>query len=545
LRPSTEDQLKELIEVFNARGASLHIRDKYHYTAFMVAVDEHCNVILSFLLDDLQFDIREKDMIDRPVFAIAILTDNSYAIDLLIKRGINPNEKIKIKWNCYITKEMLPLQLAINHIKKNSTKQLLQSGVSIEKNKKFDPVFDATSKKCLEIVRDLLAKGASSKTVVKGLTPYLNALYLGQSDIANLLEKHEEGFSEHFIQMKMLDLRFGLGATIRLSEHDIKSSGLVHSLGQKRIFPMFVNSLTQFLSSLSLSFWNDEKTKQLVSAFMHAPNYDLRNLLPYEQDPILQAWKRDELIAASAGWGNHHACMAIYGNLLAKANRGSGCGDFPGAVVYKMKKPLSSEALCALFSQKDSTGFTKKIDKLLELEQVAYLPLPEQDKSNCPWASTEALLLASIFLSLYEENSGKPLEEYIDQSKQLFDLWLKFDHTFGITHYLNFAPHNSTPPDLIFLAKVLAVYQEKDVVRDQLFDFLVQKNVDWNAQDSNGNSALHAAALKNHPEFIVFLKSKKINLNVNLQNSKGETPLHIACQKGYLPMIKMLIENGY
>lgn len=69
-----------------------------------------------------------------------------------------------------------------------------------------------------------------------------------------------------------------------------------------------------------------------------------------------------------------------------------------------------------------------------------------------------------------------------------------------------------------------------------------------NTYDENGDNPLHIAAKDNHLEcakaIIETCKSKAIKLNINLENFDGLTCLHLAIRKGYLEMVKLLINQG-
>ena len=60
-------------------------------------------------------------------------------------------------------------------------------------------------------------------------------------------------------------------------------------------------------------------------------------------------------------------------------------------------------------------------------------------------------------------------------------------------------------------------------------------------RDAN-QSLLHYATKNNDFEFVTFLIEKKININI--QDKEGETPLHMAARKGLILIVKTLVENG-
>jgi ankyrin repeat protein len=73
-------------------------------------------------------------------------------------------------------------------------------------------------------------------------------------------------------------------------------------------------------------------------------------------------------------------------------------------------------------------------------------------------------------------------------------------------------------------------------------NFMLSRGANPNVKDSQGNSALHIAALLGFPEGAELLLSRKAQ--VNLGNNSGETPLIIAVQQRNLAMIRLLLANG-
>ncbi|XP_058807206.1 uncharacterized protein LOC131673320 [Phymastichus coffea] len=69
---------------------------------------------------------------------------------------------------------------------------------------------------------------------------------------------------------------------------------------------------------------------------------------------------------------------------------------------------------------------------------------------------------------------------------------------------------------------------------------LVKNGTDVNAQDRNLLTLLHHAVMVNQPNIVKFLLAN--GADINRVTSKGETPLHIAASKGYLAVVKILLD---
>ena len=61
-------------------------------------------------------------------------------------------------------------------------------------------------------------------------------------------------------------------------------------------------------------------------------------------------------------------------------------------------------------------------------------------------------------------------------------------------------------------------------------------------RDTNYNTNLHMAVLKNNYKFVYYFIQKK--LNINKKNKNGDTPLHLAIQIGNYDIIKLLLDYG-
>ena len=89
--------------------------------------------------------------------------------------------------------------------------------------------------------------------------------------------------------------------------------------------------------------------------------------------------------------------------------------------------------------------------------------------------------------------------------------------------------------------KTTLAHYATQVEEIDLIKALLQHSVNWNAQDSDGNTALHLACMKNNTQIVSAIVG---NCSITVQNSKLETPVHIATVKGNISVLSMLL-NGF
>jgi len=71
-------------------------------------------------------------------------------------------------------------------------------------------------------------------------------------------------------------------------------------------------------------------------------------------------------------------------------------------------------------------------------------------------------------------------------------------------------------------------------------EFLKLPRVNINAQDFEGNSALHYATKWKNKRVVEFLLNHE-NIRCNLRNNMGQTALHVAVERGSFGLVKMVI----
>lgn len=75
---------------------------------------------------------------------------------------------------------------------------------------------------------------------------------------------------------------------------------------------------------------------------------------------------------------------------------------------------------------------------------------------------------------------------------------------------------------------------------------LLNNNINPNVRDSNGNTPLHIATLKNNIELLgLLLKNDIVQRQLNLVNSEGLSPIYLAMKNECIPAIKLISSNKY
>lgn len=77
---------------------------------------------------------------------------------------------------------------------------------------------------------------------------------------------------------------------------------------------------------------------------------------------------------------------------------------------------------------------------------------------------------------------------------------------------------------------------------DTIINLINSKDFNINAKDCHGETALHAAIIKNRPDIVLVLLEK--GADVNAMSITGYTPLHYAAEHGQAQVVKMLLQKN-
>lgn len=148
--------------------------------------------------------------------------------------------------------------------------------------------------------------------------------------------------------------------------------------------------------------------------------------------------------------------MAVYGNRIARCNRGEGQSLFrpmPGILVHTINNPANLEqALSQCCEETTQKYFTKDIVKDLDLRNRVYISQRQQRVGNCSVANTNSMELALLYLQfepLIGSEAAKELARAIKKGRT------KDTRVGSVEDYLNWhrtaRPH---PPDLALLRQL-------------------------------------------------------------------------------------------
>jgi ankyrin repeat protein len=129
------------------------------------------------------------------------------------------------------------------------------------------------------------------------------------------------------------------------------------------------------------------------------------------------------------------------------------------------------------------------------------------------------IIILDYFAYLTHENKMILLDELfnINNNIQAYKAIAQDEKDINSEYFLNTAERNRIYPLKIFL----------------------KNNVDINAQNKNGSTALHCASREDHKDIVQLLITKKANINA--QSNSHLTPLHLASRRGNKNIVELLI----
>ena len=96
-------------------------------------------------------------------------------------------------------------------------------------------------------------------------------------------------------------------------------------------------------------------------------------------------------------------------------------------------------------------------------------------------------------------------------------------------------------------ALIFACYNGHSDVVKIIMESSISLGIDLNAQEIvSGNTAFNAACERGYSDVVkIFMKNAAIlNIDLSAKNFKGFTGFHLACQRGFVDMVKLFMENA-
>jgi ankyrin repeat protein len=514
---SDEDNAVALIKLLLKHGADPNALDIHKNPLLTQAIRFHREAIVKTLLEDNRTNIEILDLNGNSPLMLAMLyPDEGQAVSLvklLLKSGANPNA-LNIFKNPLLT-------YAAFHHSEAMVKAFLEdnrTNIEVLDSNGISPLDCALMRSDEAIVELLLDKVTSEINLQKnGETEYSIALYgLDKNPLSktllNKLKKRDNGISEWWVNQKLIAHRFGFDLTVDiLKQPQIHLEGCYYKIALHQVLESFDKWRLQHKFQPSSSIILDAKDLQSVQKILH------KALRPKE----IQLDNPSEISAMSTGWEGHSTGILIYDDILIKCNRGEGCQNKPGMLIYKIGNRSKLKESISLLTQPDNQTeeyFYKLIDKNLNLTLIDYIPHREQHAGNCAWASTKLLLKATIFAQILKnaKSPGKPASAQIlnihnnakKAAEEFYRSWFEFDRESAVEEVLKSLKKIDSSPYSPKLKNQMKKIQEQALVE------VLNKCI--TGKDTLHRQKIFERILKEQPQLAVriaqFKNPEKINL---------------------------------
>ncbi|MFT3741992.1 MAG: ankyrin repeat domain-containing protein [Gammaproteobacteria bacterium] len=246
-------------------------------------------------------------------------------------------------------------------------------------------------------------------------------------------------FAQDYINTKLIGHRFELTGTVDIVDPnqvfipvDLEGFILEFTLS------VMQDSLLQFKNNFGARNVRTHfpELQEVIMAFVGA-----NNLIQYQHHLVdierhtqrLSRIAQQKVLLLPVGYEGHAITFARCGQWFAKCDRGANSQHNPSVGIYRMTRPqaFNTEFLKHLVYQKQSKRFvTETIFQMLELEEIATLPLPSQLTGNCSWANVEAAIAALLFMLRYSVNAS--MEEAQSTAMEIYQQWQRWDQDWAL-----------------------------------------------------------------------------------------------------------------
>lgn len=132
--------------------------------------------------------------------------------------------------------------------------------------------------------------------------------------------------------------------------------------------------------------------------------------------------------------------------------------------------------------------------------------------------------------------NDKLIKNIIDSTNDLERIYIKIERNIDISNT------STTYPDIVNKKKLIHLICENSSIT--MFKYILDKNVDLEFIDNDGNKLIHTMCKKFSLKSIKYLVAKGVNMEST--NKDGDKPIHIICKKKYLSidLIKYFVDSG-
>ncbi len=312
-----------------------------------------------------------------------------------------------------------PLHLAAISGHATTVLALIRLGADLEIRYKNDFTALHLASGYIEVFTELVKQGARLDIISrKGHSPLSWALMEGSDVGLSYAIEQDKGFTAEILERKLLAHRFGIKGVTFIAGNKIKLEGFNSKLATMHLIfslKMFYGKLVSELKAEEEGGWNkivDSLTPATRAKVNTLGKVEVYRILSQTIEAISEGNSKsfDELktrylsgksIGMPISLKNHTVGLAFHRNRLALCNRGYGCGNSPGVVVYNINDQADVGAVfdeCS--SQTTEQYLYGQIKEDLKLTKFIYLPQKSQKTGNCAIANTNSLEMALLYLQL-------------------------------------------------------------------------------------------------------------------------------------------------
>jgi hypothetical protein len=361
------------------QGASLNIIDEYGYTP-LIQTAIHSSINKAAVIINAGADLNFSDLTGRTALHWAADNNNIKLCKLLLQHHANPN--------AYTVAGQPVLVMPILRQQKELIKLLCKHGADFDCAKDF-----------------INAKLLAHRYELRGHVDIVDKT-------KTFIEIDFEGFY----------LEFTVAVILNSLQDLRKNFGARHLRNYFKHFDKIIKSFTRASELIKYQHYNIDKEK-LVSKI----------------DKLLE----HDLLIIPVGYEGHGISLLKYKNLFAHCDRGI-YGQSQGTVnIYTLGNPSAFNPNFIknlLYTRQYKSFIEDEMHAILNLTQLAQLPLSLQIAGNCSWANIEAAVPTSMFILLLAHNNRKN-PYYAQQCQEsamfFYTEWLNWDKSRALQQFIH------------------------------------------------------------------------------------------------------------